>query len=98
MNNRKDRYLERRKLMSQYKVNDSQAVLGRIKAPVLILWGEFCELKPSEADRFKAWLTAARTVEIKVYANVGHLLFTDAGERAARDIRDFAAEAGVVAP
>ena len=90
MNNRRDRYLERRKLMSQYKVADHQAILGRIASPVLILWGEFCELKPGEAERFKAWLTSAPTVEIKVYENVGHLLFTDAGERAARDIRAFA--------
>lgn len=98
MNNRKDRYLERRKLMSQYKVNDHQAILGRITCPVMILWGEFSELKPAEADRFKAWLTAAKSVDIKVYENVGHLLFTDAADKAAQDIRAFATQANANAP
>ena len=87
--NRKERYLESRLRFALYHSDDAQDVLAKVTAPVLLLWGRFSELDPREADRFAAWLPAARSVDKIVYEDVGHALFVEAGVRAAHEVDRF---------
>ena len=87
--NRKERFRESRLRFALYHSDDAQAVLAKVTAPVLLLWGRYSELDPSEADRFAAWMNAARSVDKIVYEDVGHALFVEAGVRAAQDVDRF---------
>lgn len=62
-------------IVSQYKDGDTLAVLGRITAPTLIVWGGANKaLALSVADQFHAALTHAAGVKKVVFAQGAHVL------------------------
>jgi pimeloyl-ACP methyl ester carboxylesterase len=95
LNNRKDRYQESARRFSSYMSTPAHAAetLGRVNAPVLLLWGRYSELDPSESDRFRQLLLASKLVEQKIYEDTGHAIFVEAAVRSASDVGDFVTRA-----
>ena len=95
LNNRKNRYQESARRFSSYMSTPAHAaeMLARVNAPVLLLWGRYSELDPSEADRFKQLLTASKLLEKKVYDDTGHAIFVEAAVRSASDVGEFVSRA-----
>lgn len=75
--------------VANFRTGDPQAVLGRVRAPTLILWGqENRTLMHLEADVFAHWLTGAPTL-VRKYPGLGHYPYLEEPGLLARDIGDF---------
>ena len=76
-------------MMKQFRSLDPQAVLSKVRAPTLILWGKRnITLSHLEADVFEHWLTGAPSMVHK-YDELGHYPYIEAPELVAGDIRAF---------
>lgn len=75
--------------IARFETGDPEAVLGRIAAPTLILWGlENRTVMHLEADVFEHWLVNAPTLK-KKYPGVGHYLYLEEPAMVERDIGAF---------
>ncbi len=71
-----------------YDSSDASAVIGQVRAPVLVLWGEANPQTPIEqAGELAAMLAAAPSVRLITYPGVGHPALEEAGALIARDVR-----------
>jgi pimeloyl-ACP methyl ester carboxylesterase len=74
---------------ANFRTGDPQAVLGRITAPTLVLWGlENRTVMHLEADVFQHWLVNAPTL-LRKYPGVGHYLYLEEPETFAADVGAF---------
>jgi pimeloyl-ACP methyl ester carboxylesterase len=65
--------------LGQYKATDIDEQVGRVRAPVLLVWGESDPQTPLEqADELRALLTSAARVELAVLPKVGHMAVQEA--------------------
>ncbi len=65
--------------LRQYKAADIDAQLGRVRVPVLLVWGERDPQTPLEqAAELKRLLTSAPAVELEVLKGVGHMAVQEA--------------------
>jgi pimeloyl-ACP methyl ester carboxylesterase len=75
--------------IARFETGDPEAVLGRITAPTLILWGlENRTVMHLEADVFEHWLANAPTLK-KKYPGVGHYLYLEEPAMVEQDIGAF---------
>jgi pimeloyl-ACP methyl ester carboxylesterase len=80
-----------RAFMKGFVTGDPQAVLGKIKMPSLILWGEKgITLSHLEAEVFAQWLAQAPAL-IRKYADAGHYPQVEQPDGVATDIAAFMA-------
>jgi pimeloyl-ACP methyl ester carboxylesterase len=87
MQGRLEESLAGRKL---YERGDPLRVLGRVRAPALVLWGAANKaLDPKTADAFVAALKNACSAERIVYGDAGHLLIVDKAAQSAADAMAF---------
>lgn len=71
----------------QARSDDNAALIARIAAPTLILWGTLdTVVPPSDADRFKADI---RGSELVLFAGVGHLPQEEAPDETVAAFREF---------
>ena len=78
-------------LLRNFRTGDPQAVLARVRAPTLIIWGlENQTVFHLEADVFRCWLSGAPAL-VKKYAGVGHYLYLEEPEKFEKDVGDFLA-------
>lgn len=76
--------------LEQFTLPEPTALLGRIAAPTLILWGRDDRVVPVDhADRLAAAIPRARRI---VYENVGHAPQEELPARSLADVRAFLAE------
>ncbi len=74
---------------AQFRTGDPEAVLARVRAPTLILWGlENATVMHLEADVFEHWLGNAPTLK-KKYPGVGHYLYLEIPDEFNKDVADF---------
>lgn len=74
-----------------FSTGDPQTVLGQIRMPVLVLWGEKgITLSHLEAEVFAHWLVNAPRL-VKKYADAGHYPQVEVPEKVAADIATFVA-------
>lgn len=79
--------------LRQHEAGDVDAVLAKITAPTLVLWGEDNPQLPyAMANQFKDRLTAAARVSVKIYPGVGHQLPIERPEQSAEDTLAFLRE------
>jgi pimeloyl-ACP methyl ester carboxylesterase len=77
--------------MRNFKTGDPQAVLSRVKAPTMILWGmENPTVMHLEADVMSLWLTGAPSL-VKKYPKVGHYLYLEIPNEVETDVLAFLA-------
>lgn len=70
----------------QYKPGDIEAQIGRVSAPVLLMWGEANPIAHFEqAAEMQKLLKSAPSVRLISYPGVGHMATYEAGEETARD-------------
>jgi pimeloyl-ACP methyl ester carboxylesterase len=70
-----------------YDSADVVDVVGEVRVPVLILWGEANPQTPIEqAAELKGMLRNAPTVKLITYPGVGHPALEEAGSRIAQDV------------
>lgn len=82
---------EGRLLLANFRTGDPEAILSRVRAPTLIVWGlENQTVFHLEADVFRSWLTGAPTL-VRKYPDVGHYLYLEIPDRFEADIGDFLA-------
>lgn len=75
--------------LAGFRTGDPQEVLGRVRAPTLVLWGlENRTLMHLEADVFAHWL-ASTTAIVRKYPGVGHYAYMEDPAPLARDIAAF---------
>jgi pimeloyl-ACP methyl ester carboxylesterase len=75
--------------LKQFKIGDPEAILARIKAPTLILWGlDNMTVSHLEANVFELWLTGAPSM-LKKYPKAGHYPYIQIEPQVSTDIRDF---------
>ena len=73
-----------------YGSSDVVDVVGQVKVPVLILWGEANKQTPIEqATELKAMLKNAPDVRLITYPGVGHPALEEAGDVTGRDVRAY---------
>jgi pimeloyl-ACP methyl ester carboxylesterase len=73
-----------------YERGNPERVLGHVRAPSLVLWGDSSEgLSVSTAQAFADALSNAEVVEKIIYAGGGHLLHIERPEQTARDVKAF---------
>lgn len=73
--------------LERFTLPEPTALLGRIKAPTLILWGSADRIVPVDhAARLAAAIPGARTV---IYQDVGHAPQEEAPDRTIADVRSF---------
>ena len=78
------------KRLKAYKDPDTAAILGRITAPVLLIWGDSNPaMKPTTANLFREKLVKARSTQILIYPGVGHKIEHEEPGRLAADIDRF---------
>jgi len=68
----------------------NEEMLGRVRAPTLVMWGAHSLLPASEADRLAAHLTQARP-EVRIYKDGGHWLPIYRPAETAKDVLHFVA-------
>lgn len=74
--------------LSQYEAGDIQGVIGKVQAPVLLLWGEANTTAHFEqAAEFMHLLEHARSVKLISYPGVGHMAVEEAGAIIGQDVR-----------
>lgn len=77
-------------LVSAYDQGQPELVLGRITAPVLVLWGAANRaLDPTVADEFAAMLTQSSVVEKTLVPGGGHWMHIEAPARTVLVAKDF---------
>lgn len=77
--------------LKQFRIGDPQAILSKITAPTMILWGMGnITVSHLEADVFEHWLTAAPSF-VKKYPRAGHYPYIEIEPDVSRDLRDFLA-------
>ncbi len=77
--------------MKNFKTGDPEQVLGRVKAPTMILWGmENPTVMHLEANVMSLWLTSAPSF-VKKYPKVGHYLYLEIPSEVETDIKAFLA-------
>lgn len=73
--------------LEQFTLPEPTALLGRIKAPTLILWGQDDKVVPVDhAVRLAAAIPGARRI---IYDHVGHAPQEEAADRSLADVRAF---------
>jgi pimeloyl-ACP methyl ester carboxylesterase len=88
---RENRDAEGARQRANFRTGDPQAVLGRVTAPTLVLWGvENRTVMHLEADVFQHWLVNAPTL-LRKYPGVGHYLYLEEPETFAADVGAFLA-------
>jgi pimeloyl-ACP methyl ester carboxylesterase len=101
LNRREGTEREGRVFLKTFATGDPKSVLGQIRMPVLILWGEKgITLSHLEAEVFAHWLTAAPRT-IRKYADAGHYPQVEQPARVAADIAAFMGgtlDAGMIPP
>lgn len=86
---REDRRRESALQMQGFRTGDPQAVLARITAPTLVLWGlNNATVMHLQADVFQHWLVNAPTL-LKKYPDVGHYLYLETSGVVEADIKRF---------
>jgi pimeloyl-ACP methyl ester carboxylesterase len=76
--------------LRQFEATDAEAVLARVRAPSLVLWGEANPQVPLDmAQRFKDALTGAQSVAVRTWPGAGHLLPIERPRETAEAVRDF---------
>ena len=71
---------------NQYISGDVDTVIGQVRAPVLIMWGEANDTVPvSQAEELRDLLTSAPSVDVVTYPGIGHMAVQEAPEATARD-------------
>ncbi len=91
MANAKGRGEEGTKVLRQFDSQDAPDYLKRIRCPVLLQWateGRGPLLVDKDLSRFQEWLASA-SVETIEYEGAGHMLFQNAPQRTAPDVRAF---------
>lgn len=79
--------------MKNFRTGDPQQMLGKVRAPTLVLWGQDNRtLMHLEADVFAHWLTGAPTL-VRKYPGLGHYPYLEDPGLVARDIGDFLSHA-----
>ncbi len=79
--------------MANFRTGDPQTMLGKVRAPALILWGlDNRTLMHLEADVFAHWLTAAPTM-VRKLPGLGHYPYLEDPVLVAREIGDFLSHA-----
>jgi pimeloyl-ACP methyl ester carboxylesterase len=74
--------------LSQYEAGDIQGVIGQVRAPVLLLWGEANTTAHFEqADEFMHLLKNAASLKLISYPGVGHMAVEEAGAEIGKDVR-----------
>lgn len=77
-------------LVSAYDQGQPETVLGRITAPVLVLWGAANRaLDPTVADEFAAMLTQSSAVERTLVPGGGHWMHVESPAETVRLAKDF---------
>ncbi len=77
-------------LVSVYDQGQPEIVLGRITAPVLLLWGAANRaLDPTVADEFAAMLTQSSSVEKTLVPGGGHWMHVESPTETVRLAKDF---------
>jgi pimeloyl-ACP methyl ester carboxylesterase len=75
--------------LKNFRTGDPQAMLAKITAPTMILWGlDNRTVVHLEADVFQHWLTSAPTL-VKKYPGVGHYLYLEIPDEFERDVEAF---------
>ncbi|MBM3513279.1 MAG: alpha/beta hydrolase [Alphaproteobacteria bacterium] len=75
--------------LRNFKTGDPEEVLGRVKAPTLIMWGmSNPTVMHLEANFMSLWLTGAPSLVIK-YPKVGHYLYMEIPDQVAADVAAF---------
>ncbi len=73
-----------------YERGNPQRVLGRVRAPALVLWGgDSRGLSPETADAFVDALENAKTAQKIIYQGGGHLLHIERPEQTVKDVKTF---------
>lgn len=81
---------EAKAIVSAYDRGQPNVVLGRIKAPTLVLWGGANRaLDPKVADEFVSMLTSAAKLEKVVVPGMGHWMHVEAPAQSVRPAKDF---------
>lgn len=88
--NRRDILEQEAKIyMGNYRTGDPETVLGKIRGPVMVLWGmENATVMHLEADVFAHWLTNAQVTK-KKYPDVGHYLYLEIPDQFEADVLGF---------
>lgn len=74
-----------------FETGDPQSIIGKIKAPTMILWGmSNPTVVHLEADVIEHWLTSAPSF-IKKYEGLGHYPYVEAPDRVTPDVQAFLA-------
>jgi pimeloyl-ACP methyl ester carboxylesterase len=74
--------------LSQYEAGDIEGIVGRVRVPVLLLWGEAnSTAKFEQAAEFRHLLENATSLDFISYPGVGHMAVEEAGTEIARDVR-----------
>ncbi len=75
--------------LRQYESGDLEGIAARLRAPVLLLWGEANhQADVAQAYELKRMLSNA-PVTLITYPGVGHMAVQEAGAEIARDVRDW---------
>lgn len=75
--------------LAQFRSEDPERMLGQVRAPALVLWGESnITLSHLEANVFSHWLTAAPSV-VRKYPKLGHYAFIEDPAALAADMKAF---------
>lgn len=76
--------------LNSYSSADIAAIVARIRAPTLILWGEANPQTPiAQATELRRMLSGAASTVLITYPGVGHMANEEAGEQIGRDIRAY---------
>lgn len=76
--------------LRQYEIGNPDAALAAVRAPVLVLWGELNpQLPVAMAEQFRAKLTQAARVEVKIYPGAAHVLPIEKPAESAADTLAF---------
>lgn len=87
---RLDRDTESKAIVSAYDRGQPGILIGKIKAPTLVLWGGANRaLDPRVADEFLSMLSSAKAVEKVVVPNTGHWMHVEAPTESVVPAKDF---------
>jgi len=91
LNRREGLEAEGKLFLKGFATGDPRAVLSRVTAPTLILWGGAnITVSPLEADVIEHWMTSAPTVTRK-YPGVGHYPYVEVPDLVLADMEAFLA-------
>jgi pimeloyl-ACP methyl ester carboxylesterase len=74
--------------LSQYEAGDIEGIIGKVRAPVLLLWGESnSTARFEQAGEFKRLLSNVASLTFISYPGVGHMAVEEAGAQIGKDVR-----------